>query len=57
MGDPSQHHTRVLHRRESLLGIARKWCWQMHSFKVCTHSRINMMFCVAGFRPGRRGFA
>jgi hypothetical protein len=42
--------------RESLLvGVTCKQCGQV-THRICVHhSRAHVMFCCAGFRPGRRG--
>jgi hypothetical protein len=40
----------------SLLGVARKTCWQVNVFHVCPALSCQRdVLCVAGFRPGRRG--
>ncbi|WP_447963223.1 hypothetical protein [Nitrospira sp. Ecomares 2.1] len=42
--------------RESILGFASKKALAgKGTASVAPTSRINVMFCVAGFRPGRRG--
>ena len=41
---------------ESLFGFAGKKCGQVNASHMCPpHSRAHVIFCVAGFRPGRRG--
>ena len=37
------------------LGVCRKKALAGERMHVCPQSRVNVMFCVAGFRPGRRG--
>jgi hypothetical protein len=42
--------------RESILGfISKKALAGEGIARVSPNSRINVIFCVAGFRPGRRG--
>ena len=36
-------------------GLAEKWLTGERIGLVCTTLMINVIFCVAGFRPGRRG--
>ncbi len=41
--------------RVSIFGFARKTRLQENASQLCPISHVNVMFCVAGFRPGRRG--
>ena len=41
--------------RKFLLGVVRKNVGRLTPRTCVPNSRVNVMFCVAGFRPGRRG--